>query len=118
MIWSSKMASGCSVTARSTGSSTTSGRQARERLFRGQCRFPRGECEAAIPVGGDLIADVAVSTDAADIWHEHLRLAGDVDAHVPGIRQRIERLVRHLVAMRHPVVLRRLGSLDGTEAVR
>src|SRR5258705_3197523 len=37
-----------------------------------------------------VVADLAVDSNAADIWHEDLRLARDVGAHVPGIGLRIE----------------------------
>ena len=99
--------SGCSAIARSTGSSTTR----RDRLT-GQsgpthsaasAAVLRRQIEPAIPVRRDVVAGLAVRADAADIRHEHLRLAGNVDAHVPGVRQRVQRLVGDLVAVLRPM---------------
>ena len=43
--------------------------------------------KAPVAVGGDLVADFAVGADAADVGHEHPRLAGHVGAQVPGVRR-------------------------------
>src|SRR4051812_43318217 len=61
--------------------------------------------KAFISLRRDVVADLAVDSDAADIGHEDLRLARDVGAHVPGVRLRIERRGGNLVDMRDPVVL-------------
>ena len=55
-------------------------------LLRRYCCALRAQHEATIPFRGDLVTDLPIAADAASIRHEDLRLAGDVDAHVPGIR--------------------------------
>src|SRR5687767_6496478 len=56
-----------------------------ERLLR-DWHALRRKREALVAVGGDLVARLAVFADAADVGHEDARLAGDVGAHVPGVR--------------------------------
>src|SRR5262250_3425572 len=68
-----------------------------------------------VALGGDLVANLPVRPDAADIGHEDARLAGNVGAHVPGIGLRIERGPGDLVDMGDPLVLGALLSLHGIE---
>src|SRR6476660_8205018 len=72
--------------------------------------------KSLIALGRNLVADLPVGPDAADIGHEYPRLAGDVGAHVPGIGLRIERGVGDLVDVGHPLVLGVLARFHGSEA--
>src|ERR1700712_2157015 len=76
-------------------------RGCRRALLLRRARHP----ETLIALGGDVVADLAIDADAADIRHEDARLARDVGAHVPGIGLRIERAMRDFVDMGHPFVL-------------
>src|SRR5439155_1739519 len=62
------------------------------------------ERKALVALGYYLIASLAIDPDAADIWREYPRLAGNVCAHVPGVRQRVERGVPDVVDELHPGV--------------
>src|SRR5882757_3386459 len=73
--------------------------------------------KAFIALGCDLVADLPVRADAADIGHEDARLARHVGAHVPGIGLRIERGVGDLVDVGDPLFLGPLLRLDRLEAV-
>src|SRR4051812_27896961 len=73
--------------------------------------------KSLIALRRDIVADLAIDPNAADIGHEDLRLARDVGAHVPGIGLRIERGVCDLVDMRHPPVLSVLLRFDGRKPV-
>ncbi len=46
--------------------------------------FAGGEGEALVVVGGDLVALLPVGSEPAKVGQKHLRLAGDIGAHVPG----------------------------------
>src|SRR6188472_4374338 len=65
-------------------------------------RLRRRHDKTFIALRRDVVADLAIDADAADIGHEDLRFAGNVGAHVPGIGLRIERGMGDLVDMRHP----------------
>jgi selenocysteine lyase/cysteine desulfurase len=80
------------------------------RLLRPRHRKP------LIALRRNLVADLTVWPDAADIRHENPRLAGDVGAHVPGIGLRVERGVGDLVDVGDPAVLGFLLRLHGVEA--
>ena len=75
----------------------------------------RRQDEPLVAIGGDFIALLLVGGDAADIGHEDARLAGNIGAHVPGVRQRIERAVGDLVGVLDPGIL---GSLLGLDALQ
>ena len=70
------------------------------------------EREPGIAVGGELVAVLPVGPDAADVGHEHPRLAGHVGAHVPGVGLRVERVVADLADVVGPGPLGLLGGLD------
>src|SRR3977135_267910 len=74
--------------------------------------FATGEPETLVALGGDGVAMPLVAVVTADIGHEHPRLAGNVGAHVPGVRQRIERAVGHLVDVVDPFGLGPRRGLD------
>src|ERR1700754_3128713 len=96
----------------------------RPRLLRyrsGRCRswrsFRRRDRKPPIALGRDVVADLTIDADAADIGHENARLARNVRAHVPGIGLRIERLVRDLVDVLDPAVLRFPTRFDDIQIV-
>src|SRR5204862_3072801 len=63
-------------------------------------------------------AVLAVCGGAADVGHEHSRLAGYVRPEVPGVRGRVERVAGDVGDMGGPRVLGRRGRLDAVEPVR
>src|SRR5262245_4101963 len=71
------------------------------------------EDEALVALGGDCVAHFPIDADAADVGHEHARLAGDVRPHVPGVGLRVESGVAHVVDVLHPLALCPHGRLDG-----
>ena len=77
----------------------------------------RGQREALVVPGRDVVAFLPVGADSADVGHEDARLAGDVGPGVPGFGQGIERGVRHLVDVGHPCVLRLGRRLDRLKVV-
>jgi len=68
--------------------------------------------ESAIAFRRDGIADAPVRSDAADLRHEHARLARHVRTHVPGVRDREEGAAGDLVDMLDSLVLGRTRRLD------
>src|SRR5579885_2480627 len=76
----------------------------------------RAEYEALVAVRADFIALLTVKADATRIRHEHPRLAGDVSAQIPRIGEHEQRLLRDLVDVRHPSLLRFGVGLDHVHA--
>ena len=70
------------------------------------------ELEAVVAGVADRGAALAVAGLSARVGHHHPGLAGDVGAHVPGVRPPEQRLASHLGDVFHPGVLRFLGGLD------
>src|SRR5262249_2820686 len=68
--------------------------------------------EADVALLGDIVRLLAVDADAADVRQEQPRLGRDVRAHVPGVGQRVERLVRLLLHVLRPLLGRVDGRLD------
>ena len=73
-------------------------------------RWRDRQVKTLVAVRGDLVAFLPVCADAADIRHEHTRLARNVGAHVPGCGGGIERRVGDVVDMLHPGILRPTAS--------
>src|SRR4029078_6366747 len=71
--------------------------------------------KALMTLRGDVVADMPVGPDSADIGHEYPGFAGHVGAHVPGVGLRIERGVGDLVDRGHPIVLGVLLRFHGVE---
>src|ERR1700730_6770076 len=84
---------------------------------RGLANPSRRQDEPLVALGGDFIALLLVGSDAADIGHEDPRLARNIGAHVPGVRQRIERAVGDLVGVLDPGILGSLLWLDALQAI-
>src|SRR3954447_4690726 len=74
-----------------------------------------GQSEAFISSGRDCIAFLPIGADAADVGHEHARLAGDVGTHVPGCREWVQRRVSDLIDVLDPVLLCSARRLDAIE---
>src|SRR5262245_2116688 len=68
--------------------------------------------EAPVSIGGDVVANLAVGADAADVGHESSWLTRDVRPGVPGLAPWIERLVGHLVDVGVPRLLGRCRRFD------
>ena len=75
-----------------------------------------GELEAEHAAAGNLVADAAVGTDATGIGHHAPRLAGNIGARVPGVRQPVQRQRCAIGHVLRPAVLRRFGGFDRREA--
>src|SRR5260370_24377000 len=61
--------------------------------------------KAFVGVIGDGVAFLYVSWEAADVWHEHARLARHVGADIPGAAGGAQRGPADFADMRHPVFL-------------
>src|SRR6185437_11713363 len=71
-----------------------------------------GHGKALVPVGGYRGTAVAVGAHAPDVRQEHPRLAGDVGAHVPGRRLRVQGGAGDLLDVIGPGGRRRAVRLD------
>src|SRR5262245_34095481 len=79
-----------------------------ERQVNQKIRWPRprsDECEALVAVPDHGLAAFDIGREAADVGHEHARLAGDVGADVPRAAGGAERDARDLADMADPRLL-------------
>src|SRR5260370_29716716 len=61
--------------------------------------------EAFVGIIGDGVAFLYVSWEAADVWHEHARLARYVGTDIPGAAGGAQRATGDFADIRHPVFL-------------
>src|SRR5260370_6445054 len=73
------------------------------------------QAEVLVAVGHECVAFLYVSWKAADVWHEHARLARHVGADIPGATGGAQRGAGDFADMRYPVFLGLGLRLDAAE---